>query len=395
MAIIGTIPYEIGHQPNLSNIHRIIKPHVKDTHSHEDQQYLSHLIWSGMQKGHIGQEKHIHADDLKDAISTLDNIKSQSARSPIAAKQHARQMEKVKGYFTEARIPSFKEFLAKPTKILSIPEPIHFKAGLKDLLKRTKEGHVIITDPVHFKNIGDEQSSKNLKEDSNSTWVTDTWRDHENIPKNVPDHHLDKSHFHGAHHEALSNKLMNAQNIDIDDRRHIKHYTGHDDEKNVPNSRSLNKTLAAGKLPTGRDLEIHKAIKKHASPTGEHVHLYSYSRLNFGEMAQQSKDNVLHSPAHISATHDHQVAVDFGKTAHSQKYGRDNEEAYHQPMHIMHVHVKPEDKILHVAHLSSYPTEHESIIPSGTNLKYSHTSVHKNGLYNNINVHHFTIERQD
>jgi hypothetical protein len=67
----------------------------------------------------------------------------------------------------------------------------------------------------------------------------------------------------------------------------------------------------------------------------------------------------------------------------------------HTPIHLNHIEIKPKDKILHVSHLSHFDHEHESVIPAGTKLKYSHSTKHQDGMNKNVHVHHFTIHSQE
>ena len=126
---------------------------------------------------------------------------------------------------------------------------------------------------------------------------------------------------------------------------------------------------------------------KHVKSSEHEFHLMSGTKHDFGEMAKQSKDGILHSPAHISATHHQKIAKHFSYIANSHK----------NLLHAVQIHVKPHDKILHVSRLPhSMKAEHETIIPAGTKLKYSHSTHEKHDLNNTpIKVDHFEIHSQE
>lgn len=277
------------------------------------------------------------------------------------------------------KISSFKEFV-KPG-ILTIPEIIHFKMGKADPYKRTPEGHIIIDEPIHFKHTG---SDPKLMEDASSSTKTPLDTDHTNIPKNgTPDKHGNLENDHNK----LSNRLrQRVPGMTQEDRDAVHRYTKHNTETNTAYSKSLNDSLIKGEKPSRSDEKMHNAIKAHVHKAGEDVHLYSGTNHDFSETAKKSKDGILHSPAHISATHSHRTASNFAD---------DGGKPWEEPRHIVHIHVKPHDKILHVSGVSELPHERESIIPSGTNLKYSHSTRHYHGLRTNVNVHHFTIHSQE
>ena len=138
--------------------------------------------------------------------------------------------------------------------------------------------------------------------------------------------------------------------------------------------------------------KTHEALMANMKPTGQSVHLFSGVGHDFGEIAKQSKDGIIHSPAFISATHNIDVAKVFAHD--NMPDGRDGNLA-----HMVKIHVKPHQKILHASDHSDYPAEHESIVPAGTKLKYSHTSEHhyrhnpdgSTPQKRRMKIHHFEI----
>ena len=150
------------------------------------------------------------------------------------------------------------------------------------------------------------------------------------------------------------------------------------------NSYDLNHKLIHGKELDSHEKDMHDTILKHAKPAKHEVHLYSGTGRDFGKMAGESEDKVLHSPAHISMTHSLKTARAFSM---SDKSGN---------RHLIHLHVKPHDKVLHIGDLSNSPSERETVLPAGTKIKHSHTDEYTspdNG--HKYTVHHFTVHSQE
>lgn len=164
--------------------------------------------------------------------------------------------------------------------------------------------------------------------------------------------------------------------VSDDDRGAIKEYT--------LNSTNLNHRLIEGKKLRSNQQQTHEAIKRLASPIGENLKLYSGSRTDFGKLGKESKDGILHSPAHLSTTHNFEKASEFSKGF---------------PKHMVVIHAKAHNKGIHVSGLGAVPSEQETIIPAGTKLKYSHSSernidVEGHGRREKYLLHHFTIHSQ-
>jgi hypothetical protein len=168
------------------------------------------------------------------------------------------------------------------------------------------------------------------------------------------------------------------KNIPKDDIEPIREYTN--------DSESLNNKLIKGEKLDDKEQKTHDAILKNSKPLYHEVHLYSGTSHDFGKMARASKNGIIVSPAHLSTTHRLITAMHFTR--------RKNE----GDAHIIHIHAKPEDKGLHVSitnKTSGEPDrEHETILPAGTKLKYSHSTVHKY-KHQPFKIHHFTIDSQD
>lgn len=250
-----------------------------------------------------------------------------------------------------------------------IDEPIHYKMD-QPSVRKTKEGHVIIDEPITFR-----KEKLNVKEEA----------DHDETKK--------ADEYNKKHHgdsDDMSEKLhaATAHTVDDDDSKHIKHYTGDDDGGEHTGSYYLNQSLIHGRELRGHYKKTHEAIMRHAKASGHEFHTFSGTSRDFSKLAKHTKDNVFHSPAHISTTHSLGTARTFADNKHADK-GEEGEK------HLIHVHVKPHDKVLHTSGHSYYPGEHETIIPAGTKLKYHHSSDHHNKYGDHYKVHHFTIHSQE
>lgn len=152
-------------------------------------------------------------------------------------------------------------------------------------------------------------------------------------------------------------------------------------------SKFLNRALISGKTLTKSQKDIHDGLMSSAKPIGHDITLYSGTGdTNFGLIARHSKDGILHSKAHISATHDHNVASQFAFAVGGKSQ-------------MIHIHMKSSDKGVHVSKISNHPDEHETVIPAGTKLKYLRSEEGKltGGLYDGkkVTIHHFTIHSQE
>lgn len=193
---------------------------------------------------------------------------------------------------------------------------------------------------------------------------------------------------HLRHLKDLADKLHNstAAHLNGHDSEAISEYTEHDKHDNFAKSAHINKPLIRGEQINPEHIHMHEAIMDNAAPAKHEVHLWSGTGADFGELAKKSKDGILHSPAHISATHDAKVARNFA----NDKYDT-------RKIHVVHIHVKPHDKVLHVSKHSHHEFEFETIIPAGTKLKYHGSTDHgqDDGMTRRLHEHHFTIHSQD
>jgi len=180
--------------------------------------------------------------------------------------------------------------------------------------------------------------------------------------------------YQGTHKEADWRKT----------RGHVRYYEQDSDaldKHGGEGSTEINDTLRHnhrhGSEPTKHmdkfQASVHHTIMSKSKPLGHETHLHSGIGFDAGKAAGESKDKILHLPAHISTTHDI-------KTASNYAHG-----------HMMHIHAKASDKGFHIPN----SPEHETIIPAGTKLKHTHTTTHEGEHGQTHQVHHFTIHHQD
>ena len=195
--------------------------------------------------------------------------------------------------------------------------------------------------------------------------------------------------------DDLSNKLhkVTASKLNVSDRANLKHYTKGDDDKEESYCTAMNKSLNQGEPLHGRDILVHDTIMKNAKSSGEELHLFSGVHQDFKKLATKTHGNTFFMPAHTSMTHSGKIASYFSEDK-SNKYTTDNRRIHN----IMHVHIKPIDKLLHISKFSAMPWEHETILPAKTHLKYHGTdtykpiNIHGQGV---MNIHHFTVHSQE
>lgn len=156
---------------------------------------------------------------------------------------------------------------------------------------------------------------------------------------------------------AITRKHLEAHFRDISkdhpETKAISNYIG--------SSKSLNYSLIDGQLPAQDDLETHRAIHKNARPIGAHLSVYTGSGIDLEDAAKQSKDGVIHLPAHTSTSIVKTIASSFG---------------YHKNR----INIKPDDKGLYVDHISSMG-ERELILPAKTRLKYHGRDEHDTPVF--------------
>ena len=269
------------------------------------------------------------------------------------------------------RFKQFSDFKKTKDGYIILDKPIHFK-NEKATFRKTKEGHIILDEPIISK-----PGKKAVKEETDK----------------ASDETAKAAEFNKKHHGSnsdLSDKLhkSTADKLDDHSKEHIRKYTGQDsNEPDRNGSYFLNKKLSKGHELSGHLKDMHHAIMKSAKASGHEHHVFSGTSRDFESIAKHSKDGIIHAPAHTSATHALHIARQFADS----KFG---DSAHAEKRHLIHIHVKPHDKILHTSKHSEYGSEHETVIPAGTKLKYHHSSDHDNDG-DHYRVHHFTIHSQE
>lgn len=277
---------------------------------------------------------------------------------------------------------------------------ISFTLFLKE--SKEKKTHGVIPTPIHFKyvpkkkivyeNVLSEKSLPHLDDLPGQIRLGMKRPAHNDYAGQDEVRWSDQGRKYRWHHIGISSDLHKGQEEPTRGQKtHIKKYSAGDtggDASSVSGkiTKKLIENHKNGKAPTEGmskgEKNIHETISSLASkPIGKEVHLYSGVGFNPSELANKSKDKVIHSPAHISATHEAEIARSFTEN--------------HDEKHIMHIHMKPHDKGFHVGSHSENDHEHETIIPAGTKLKYHNTTQHVDDDGNTHNVHHFTIHSQE
>lgn len=193
-----------------------------------------------------------------------------------------------------------------------------------------------------------------------------------------------------AHFSKKSDEIHSIQGAP--EKKHLDaldKYTTYNRRTGFNASKRINEKLIdnhkAGQSPTEglskADISTHKRISEYANrPMGKASDVYSGTHIDGEKAAKESK--IFYSPAHISASHDVDVARNFAMRKGIPSRG----------FNIMHISLKPTDKAVHVGNHSVYSGEHETIIPAGTRLIYSHTTHHHDDDGYHYRVHHYTVD---
>ena len=265
-----------------------------------------------------------------------------------------------------------------------------------------KKGRVVLLHALGERLPHERVEKKKDKKKVSEDWKTSHYFD---ADKNISPKHGDEGlDTDAGDPEELSDILSRTQKEPSEEhKKHLNNYT--------KNSRVLNKSLIKAhqeydelgfEHPEGirsRLEEQHGALMANTHAPLRHVHLYSGTDHDFSDIAKSSKDGIIHSPAHISASHDIHVATEFSRRKSDMDSLSRAASGEHATGHMVHINVKPHQKIIHMSHHSEYPGEHETLIPSGTNLKYSHTTEHyakekpqeQGSPKMKIKIHHFDI----
>lgn len=316
-----------------------------------------------------------------------------------------------------------------------IPEPIHFK-HVVNKVKGTIKG--VIPSPIHFKHVDSNGRDNKTKLDeavdikpsgfiNQYEWAEKN--DNEHLISHLPEHIKNgRKNFNPAVSEALGvlHKLKYSNEDDIEgtsqEAKSLYAYTG------TEISRPLNKSLidahVAGKsladhladvrekidrgydhinkIRKDRDDDMiahHEKISRIAKNNVLKTSMHVYSGVGFDPQEHIDENNFLHSPAHISTTHDKGVAMNF---ANKRRYS--GAAGYDDPVHVIHIYMKPGERAINMHSISSFPEEHEFLLPAGTTLKHHGITTIPEGNIDHrgdksnaapVHIHHMSIHHQE
>jgi hypothetical protein len=164
-------------------------------------------------------------------------------------------------------------------------------------------------------------------------------------------------------------KFSNGQRVNV------AHYT--------QESGDLNRSLITKHLHKTPIEDHHRPVIKDLdkltkNPIGQSLHVYSGIGFNPAEHIKDHEGvKKLHLPAYTSVTHDKETAHNFSEQNLNQ-----------HDKHILHIHMKPEDRGFHVGELSSWVAkpQHETILPRNTKLH-----IHSSEKSGDTHIWHATI----
>ena len=242
--------------------------------------------------------------------------------------------------------------------------------------------------------------------------------------------HMLASHIHGdnieevgSHSDKLTHKMSKKEH------KAFHHYTTQKSDSSSKKSTWASSHIAEHFLTThrnkttptavtklkGKDKNCAEHLKTAAKPIGHETHLYSGVHPSFAKAikhAAKHTDGVVHSPSHISATHDLHTAAGFAlHQSHDTKKNDKGEHIGTTTKHVLKVHATKHDKGIHMSGVEGnrHAAEAETVLPPNTHLKYTHTTHHyhehreDNGIdfskvkknIHRVDVHHCTIHKQD
>lgn len=233
------------------------------------------------------------------------------------------------------------------------PKPNKEKKLKEDLIGKVKKAFGVKAD--HEKSLADHAASHNKE---NHT---------EYLKKHSADLHKDPHEASAARHYKESSININHNLINDHKGKGSHGYYRHTAQMHQSKGKPHEEDDRAS------DAHAHHTILKHTKPLGKKITLYHGTNHDFGKAAKKSKGGIIHSPAHLSTSHDHKVSKDFGK-------------------HIVAIHAGKKDKAVHIDGKSSrFSHEKETVVPAGTKLK--HIKSHKTS--DGYTVHHFKVHHQD
>ena len=236
----------------------------------------------------------------------------------------------------------------------------------------------------------------------------------DNYAKQHDDYEHNEDNLDKISHKLVTNTTQIKNHIngkgntihDDDDSQSSMHDFSHD-------SSETNQRLIDGHKAglSHADLTKDDGITKHSKPIGISHTFFHGTYHDFGSAAESSRGGVIHSPAHLSMSHDHQIAEQF------------SDEDDNKIKHVLAIHMEPHHKALNIepwAHSNKadedypksdlaphspsydedaeehaqayiYGGERETVLPAGAKLKHVKTVKTTDGYH----VHHFNIHSQE
>mgnify|MGYP001079217026 CR=1 FL=1 len=255
---------------------------------------------------------------------------------------------------------------------------IHDRDAKKDKKKDTNESllnkikSAVGMKADHEKSL-DEHAAGHNKEDHS-----------EHLSKHSADAHKDPHERKAFNHFKTNSTEMNEHLIkshkrkiphSFDKHKAAEHKMGKKDHAHMDDFKTFPDKAGLKKI-NHSEAHVHHTINKHSKPLGKKITLYHGSHHDFGAAAKNSKDGIVHNPAHMSTSHDHKSSKRFGSG------------------HMVVIHADRNTKAVHIdgkGSASAGSGEKETVLPAGTKLK--HIKSHKTS--DGYNVHHFKVHSQE
>ena len=275
-------------------------------------------------------------------------------------------------------VKSFEEFIKEEKEIAPILIPVDLNHGSHSVPKVVVKPILIPVDPTHGSHSRKRTRLKEEHEDGVKIHSTHEWQ-HKNENEHLGDEAFDigkkiqlprekfekhpssdglvsyTNSSHGLNHHLLEKakgKLKPVEDPDSYDGKYQVKERAYHEKQTV----KLDHALSHSKL--GHDLHVYHGTR----------------RFNPGELASQHPKRLIRSAAYMS------TSIDKG-TAHSFSGQEDGG-------HIIHIRLKKGEQAHYMGSNSSYPSEHEAILPRDTALKIHPEPTH---LSNGVKVWHADI----
>jgi hypothetical protein len=262
-------------------------------------------------------------------------------------------------------------FIAHDTSFERKKEREKKKDTNESIIKKVKKAFGVKAD--HEKSLAEHAAGHNKEDHS------------EHLSSHSADAHKDPHERKAFDHFKHNSTKINEHLID-NHKSSLGHRYGkkHADEHKEKNKKHVHQDDFLLRTPNRKERQdihnseahVHHSILKHSKPLKKKITLYHGSAHDFGKAAMNSKDGTIHSPAHMSTSHDHKSAINFGSG------------------HVVAIHASKKTKAVHVdgkGSMTHNDPEKETIIPAGTKLKHIKSHKTKDGY----TLHHFKVHSQE